>query len=551
MQKEIKILHISDFQFGRNHRFGRLGEGETQPLSLDTLYERLAADLTQFSNGGPLVDLLVVTGDVAETGSRKEFQDALEFLRLLQKFLGLAANRIIIIPGNHDVNRDHCQSYFFRCSGDGDKPKVPYFCKWENYLSFLKEFHGSHSSIFTEALPWSIHSIPELKLVICGMNSTMTESHRPEDHYGYLGEQQLNWYREALEKYKKDEWFRIGLVHHNIERGQTDDDENLRDADDLRRYLGEELNLILHGHTHRGRLGYINPNLPVCSTGSAALKTAQTPAETGNQYQLITIRSNGFERALRRYEVGDRRWVGDTSQCAKGDVWKIWQKIEFINISSCFGLAEESAHVPGPGVPQSYVSVVKLNNSVTKEEAEAKLRNVVRLNFVLEPQHRAIRNDLVEKAVSVIAAKRPLWLVADWLLGKEGFLASVLNRFGGDEFLKNVFRIDCSNAGTVEEVISAAEIQFGLSFNEFAAALAVVPNAVLLLDDLPQPLLSIKEQDAIRKRLRLISDFCEAIPIVLSTRIVPKRYPHDDVVVLGCFDIIVVRVYLILHRERP
>src|SRR5262249_9724079 len=35
--------------------------------------------------------------------------------------------------------------------------------------------------------------MPDLKLVVAGLNSTMRESHRDDDHYGYLGEAQLRW----------------------------------------------------------------------------------------------------------------------------------------------------------------------------------------------------------------------------------------------------------------------------------------------------------------------------------------------------------------------
>lgn len=41
---KITILHLSDLQFGRNHRFGRFGLTE-QDIRADTLFARLKRDL--------------------------------------------------------------------------------------------------------------------------------------------------------------------------------------------------------------------------------------------------------------------------------------------------------------------------------------------------------------------------------------------------------------------------------------------------------------------------------------------------------------------------
>ena len=46
-------------------------------------------------------------------------------------------------------------------------------------------------------------------------------------HYGYVGEAQLDWFKKRLDEAERNGLLRIGLVHHNVVRGATDDDENL------------------------------------------------------------------------------------------------------------------------------------------------------------------------------------------------------------------------------------------------------------------------------------------------------------------------------------
>jgi 3',5'-cyclic AMP phosphodiesterase CpdA len=105
----------------------------------------------------------------------------------------------------------------------------------------------------------------------------MRESHRDADHYGWVGEEQLHWFTTRLKRYQEQGWMRLGLVHHNVLRGAMEDAENLRDVDDLKRILGGQLNLLLHGHTHQGRVDWLGPKLPVLSTGSASVVQEARP----------------------------------------------------------------------------------------------------------------------------------------------------------------------------------------------------------------------------------------------------------------------------------
>jgi len=52
------------------------------------------------------------SGDLAEWARKSEFEDALEFLVKLSDHLKLPRRRFVIVPGNHDINRSLCESYF-------------------------------------------------------------------------------------------------------------------------------------------------------------------------------------------------------------------------------------------------------------------------------------------------------------------------------------------------------------------------------------------------------------------------------------------------------
>ncbi|MCP4592784.1 MAG: metallophosphoesterase, partial [bacterium] len=310
------VLHLSDPQFGRHHRFGT-------EQSFETLQSRLREDLRGLRDDEGLVpDLLIVTGDLAEWGLKSEFEEVLRFLDGLTEFLELGRDRVLVVPGNHDVNRKVCESYFNECEGEEVKPVPPYWPKWRHYDKFFHTFYRDHSGAeFTEEEPWTLFEVPNLKTVVAGLNSTMAESHRDDDHYGWLGEEQLHWFRDRLAPYREKGWLRIAAVHHNVVRGAVEDDENLRDADDLTRVLGPFVNLVLHGHTHDGKLHWHDPQTPILSTGSAALKPEARPGEVPNQYQVIQIWNDRFRRWTRGYAPDRKMWIGDTRASADGSQW--------------------------------------------------------------------------------------------------------------------------------------------------------------------------------------------------------------------------------------
>ena len=346
----VTILHVSDMQFGRHHRFGHLGLGGADE-KFDTLLKRLTDDLDLLrKDEGIAPDLVALTGDLAEWGKPKEYDDVLRFCEGVQAHLGLGRDRILVIPGNHDINRPLCSAYFSEREGLDERPVEPYWPKWRPYVYFFGKLYAQVERYeFKETAPYTWFELPELRVVVAGLNSTMRESHKEKDpadpasifgHYGYLGEKQLEHFGRKLDEAAAKGWLRIGLVHHNAVRGAEDDDENLRDADLLQDRLAETLNLLLHGHTHRGSLAWLGRDLPVISTGSAAVKAAQRPEEVPNQYQIVQIHPGGLRRWARQYTPKERKWIGDTRVSKDGSDWRTEERLELPGTQGTFGARE-------------------------------------------------------------------------------------------------------------------------------------------------------------------------------------------------------------------
>ncbi|MBK8094790.1 MAG: pentapeptide repeat-containing protein [Verrucomicrobiaceae bacterium] len=352
----ITILHISDMQFGKYHRYSQAHPG-TPPNEYDTLSQRLILDLdhlmgkTTAKIKAPIAkpDLIICTGDLAEWGLAKEFTQAFDFLGKVAEHLGLSRDRVIVIPGNHDINRKQCESYFIECEAEGEIPVFPWFPKWKQFKAAFDAFYADSSGItFTPAEPWTLFPIHELTLVVAGLNSTIDEGHdaavealADPGHHGFCGEPQLRWFEGRLSAPEFAGWIRIAAVHHNISRGCRSDNENLRDEDFMQSILAPHLDLVLHGHTHQAKDALIKPDVPVFSTGSASLVTRGAdaiPTDVPNQYQIITLRQDSITRHCRSYNgaATPPKWIGDNSLSLDGSEWIITDRADFGSAHAIF-----------------------------------------------------------------------------------------------------------------------------------------------------------------------------------------------------------------------
>ncbi|WP_232835554.1 TIR domain-containing protein [Actinocorallia populi] len=265
-RQEVSILHLAGPRFGWS-----LAD---EPFDAASLQARIWAELTEL-NVRP--DLLVVSGDLTESGSRRECAAAADFLTGLRTLLSLEPHRVVLVPGARDVTKAACRAYFNSCEADDEEPEPPYWPKWRHFGSLFSElYRGVDHAVFDSAQPWTLFPVPELRVVVAGLNTTMALSHRDDDRYGMIGPSQAAWFAERLRAFGPG-WLRLGVVHHSPLEGDPD---RLRDADLLDRLVAPGLDLVLHG-----RQG---------ERGETASGTLCLPALAPGRHQVLTVDSGGL-----------------------------------------------------------------------------------------------------------------------------------------------------------------------------------------------------------------------------------------------------------------
>jgi WD40 repeat protein/3',5'-cyclic AMP phosphodiesterase CpdA len=337
---ELSILHLSDLRFG-HVRPG--SDPSTAAREQSTLFATLVRDLGQLENEGLRPDLVAVTGDLTERGLPEEFEQARTFLTGLVEAAGLRRRHVALVPGNHDVNRKLSEGYFLMQAGESREVVRPYWPKWRPFAHTMTRFYdGIDGYSFTPDEPWTLFEMPDLAVVVAGLNSTMADSHRDEDHHGWLGENQLTWFAERLADYRERGWFRLVVLHHNTVRSEVRPDRSLADVDSLERVLGASnlVNLVLHSYAHDAQHHVLGPGVPVLSTGSSVHPDRSRLMEAPRQYQVLTVHPGGLVRFARAYRPDQRRWVGDTSVSPSGSSWQVPIAHDFAQVATALAVPD-------------------------------------------------------------------------------------------------------------------------------------------------------------------------------------------------------------------
>ncbi|ASW55215.1 toll/interleukin-1 receptor domain-containing protein [Plantactinospora sp. KBS50] len=233
---EVTLLHLPGPRFARQKSSEPAPHQRTKELleSFCVGFDRLVA------GGGSRPDALLISGNLTAAGGIREFDEVLVFLTRLRGILDLDLHRIAVVPGPRDVNHAACRAYFASCEADEVAPQPPYWDKWRHYSRFFAELYdGVAGRTFDQHQPWGVFEMPDINLVVAGVNSTMAESHRPGDHYGLVGPDQADWFARRLDRYRSAGWLTAGLIGHPAVPGPV------RDAEHLTAALGPRLHLLV------------------------------------------------------------------------------------------------------------------------------------------------------------------------------------------------------------------------------------------------------------------------------------------------------------------
>lgn len=233
-------LFISDFHF-------KDGDKYDQNVVVQSLLRAIEGKY----NKGISPDLIFATGDIAHSGKLSEYDQASKFFNDLLRITRCEKNKLFIIPGNHDVDRNQCQELKRTLDSEEDSVKFfgpthpqHHFSKFNNFNSWYnKYFEGTRSCPErTTCFPLELIEIRGVRIGLLPINSALFSVDNNDNGNLWLGRRPLDEAINSLNDISPD--IRVSLIHHPLEWLHQAERANIKSK------LRSTMDFILRGHLH-------------------------------------------------------------------------------------------------------------------------------------------------------------------------------------------------------------------------------------------------------------------------------------------------------------
>lgn len=325
----MNILYLSDIHFGRE----LVARGNFD--NRNKIQEQLINVIANLPKGMQ-PNYIVVTGDIAWTGSEEEYEMAYEWFSRLLDTIGLNGERITFCVGNHDVNRKiaiQIPISFFKKDGELDLTKIDEFYKYEKINPFSVQIQayndfchrlgvipyqyyvdidGPETDKFNFSKQWYSYTVGSKDIIygnekyrIVAFNTAMLSGYEelPDDE-NFLGLPQIE--EMILQKIigKETNFYKIAMFHHSERFLNTNEMNSYSDRPATLHKLLENVDLALCGHTETGEMPVIRKqeNGGIILNGGATYYSDDHP----NSFSILRIEPENalLERCTFIYSKG-------------------------------------------------------------------------------------------------------------------------------------------------------------------------------------------------------------------------------------------------------
>jgi hypothetical protein len=329
------LMHISDLHHPKQ-RF----------LSNNELLSCLLSDRDRFVTETPRVsspDAILVTGDLVQGlpldssdypgALERQYVEASSLLEALAaSFLGGDRAKLIIAPGNHDVDWNAARDSMIAVSSQGQNipdllsmPDSPYRWSWKDRQLMMIKEQGKYSDRFKYfcdvyarfycdvelAFPvdgrrhWNLFELANGSIVVCVYNSCANN-----DCYCDCGEISRDAISESdlfVRSLRRDYKLKIAMWHHNLQGPPYRSD--YLDPNLVGLIIDKGYRLGLHGHQHVSDVSPLTlhtseaQQMVLLSAGTLRADFRQLPTGSRWQYNIVELREDDGEARIHVREM--------------------------------------------------------------------------------------------------------------------------------------------------------------------------------------------------------------------------------------------------------
>lgn len=252
MSSITTILHICDVHFGWE------GGNPSEKAEREVCLEGLLREVSKLDREWK-PSIICLTGDVGWRGSATDYEQATQWLDQLMRCCDLGYDRLIVCPGNHDVDRSEAHKVARAAtSKEADEVLEPpiaeqYIRPFSAYSDFCKKLGLPSVSLGNrDSYLVGITTLGDIRFLV--VNSAWFAKADDDKNKLWLGLPQLK-YLEAQRQlqildFDGKEPLTVALMHHPPEWLHEDEQHASGGRPNTRDYLAVRCHVLLSGHTH-------------------------------------------------------------------------------------------------------------------------------------------------------------------------------------------------------------------------------------------------------------------------------------------------------------
>ena len=431
-ENTLTWLHLSDIHFRCDSEW----QGKN-------VREKLLSFLTQqFADNQSLKpDMIFCTGDIAfgemkGSSLEQQYQHAKEFFDQVLRLCELPKERLLVVPGNHDVNREDIQpsqqGILIKWANESrqqeqsvnsliDGKNIIFktaMLRLEAYQEFVTDYLPHQRDKNGRCIYQQQLDINGVKLGIFGFNSAWSSAGKEDDRNLWLG---ASWQFNQAERELQNADVKLGLIHHPY------DWFNEAEREIYPRRAETGFDFILHGHTHDMRINNANGLITV----GAGATGASHDEEFGINITCIDLLQASGESHLYTFNLKHHDWqIYPVPNYAPKGIWTLDLKssLRLTSIGSAQSELDSVKTIEGE------VTQLQDEQQETKiQECEAfhpvKNNSQSKSGLLIINRHRIYgRDKLINSTISTLPHKRSLLIYGMRGNGKSAFIEALLNQ---------------------------------------------------------------------------------------------------------------------------
>jgi 3',5'-cyclic AMP phosphodiesterase CpdA len=243
------FVHVSDIHFGQERDHSIHVHNDVKMQLIEDAAEVVAGLPTNVAEG------ILVTGDIAQSGTWREYEDASKWLDELAGRIGCPIHRVQMVPGNHDLDRKKLSVGgsalldYIRAGGQAEYEKVlanandraTLLARFEDYGRFSFGYRCALDEEARFATNLRIEVGPNRWIRFVRLNSSLlcTGNEKEDPPELMIGSRQFVIPQKSGEE-------NVVLVHHPLHW--------CKDAADVREYVHARARVFISGHEHNPKV---------------------------------------------------------------------------------------------------------------------------------------------------------------------------------------------------------------------------------------------------------------------------------------------------------